>query len=283
MSEHTTFHTGGKADIYVTPRDTAEVQKVIDIKNKYNIPITVFGNGSNTIVTDKGIRGIVLALKKLNTVEVDDENQIVTVGGGYAITKLSSAMAELGYSGLEYAFGIPGTIGGAVYMNAGAFGGETKDIVLSVDYLSIDDNKIQTIEAKDCDFGYRHSIFQTMKNVVILSAKLKLTKGNKEEILAKMQENKSVRSAKQPITLPSAGSIFRREDGIIVAKLIDDSGLKGYKIGGAEVSKLHAGFIVNVDNATPQDVLDLMEHIKTVIKEKYDVDLHEEVKIIGER
>ena len=286
MSNHTTFRTGGIADYYVMPGTIEMLQKLIELKNETNIPITIFGNGSNTLVTDKGIRGIVISLKKLNDFEIinEDETKVLAkVGGGYLIAKLSNAVAEKGLSGLEYACGIPGTIGGAIYMNAGAYGGETKDIIKEVTYLSMDTNEIKTIDNAECEFDYRKSIFQSLKNTIIVSATIELAKGDKNQILSKMQENMQSRNSKQPVNLPSAGSTFRREEGIIVAKLIDEAGLKGYKIGGAEVSTLHAGFIVNSCNATSKDILDLIDYIKKVIKEKYNVELHEEVKIIGER
>ena len=283
MSLHTTFRTGGKADFYITPSNVDMLKELITIKDKYNVPFTVFGNGSNTLVTDKGIRGIVISLKGLNEFIPLDDDGTFKVGGGIPIAMLSNYAAEHSFSGLEYACGIPGTIGGAVYMNAGAYGGETKDIIKEVTYLSLGTGDIKTINNEECKFEYRSSVFHSLKNTIIVSAIIKLNKGEKEEILAKMKENMTSRNAKQPVNLPSAGSTFRREEGIVVAKLIDEAGLKGYKIGGAEVSKLHAGFIVNTDNATSQDILELIEYIKKVIKEKYNVELHEEVKIIGER
>ncbi len=283
MSLHTTFRTGGNADYFVSPVSVKMLQKVISLKEKYDVKFTVFGNGSNTLVTDKGIRGIVISLKNLNDFELLDDDCTIKVGGGMLIAQLSNRVAELGYTGLEYACGIPGTIGGAIYMNAGAYGGETKDIVLEAEYLSMDTDELKIIKAEECEFGYRKSIFQSFKDTIIVSATIKLNKGNKEEIFAKMKENMDSRNSKQPVNLPSAGSTFRREEGIIVAKLIDEAGLKGYKIGGAEVSTLHAGFIVNSNKATSNDILELIAYIKKVIKEKYDVELHEEVKIIGER
>ncbi len=279
MSLHTSFKTGGNADYFVIPQNEEQLLKLINLDT--DLPIIFFGNGSNTLVTDKGIRGIVVSLKGLNNVKFDGEN--IEVESGFSISKLSNLALENGLTGLEYACGIPGTIGGAIFMNAGAYGMETKDIIRSVKFYDFNDKKLKEYSNEMCNFSYRKSIFQEMGRIIILSCKIKLSFGNKEEIKSKMDENMASRNAKQPINLPSAGSTFRREEGIIVAKLIDESGLKGYKIGGAEVSKLHAGFIVNSDNATSKDILDLISYIKKVVKEKYDVELHEEIRIVGER
>ena len=279
MSLHTSFKTGGNADYFVIPQNEEQLLKLINLDT--DLPIIFFGNGSNTLVTDKGIRGIVVSLKGLNNVKFDGEN--IEVESGFSIAKLSNLALENGLTGLEYACGIPGTIGGAIFMNAGAYGMETKDIIRSVKFYDFNDKKLKEYTNEMCNFSYRKSIFQEMGRIIILSCKIKLNFGNKEEIKSKMDENMASRNAKQPINLPSAGSTFRREEGIIVAKLIDESGLKGYKIGGAEVSKLHAGFIVNSDNATSKDILDLISYVKKVVKEKYDVELHEEIRIVGER
>ncbi len=284
MSLHTSFKTGGTADFLIAPTDTQieELKDFLVYVKDNNIKITFLGNGTNTIVTDKGIRGVIVLLKNINQVIISDDTMIV--GAGMSIAKLSKMFADNSYTGLEFACGIPGTVGGAVFMNAGAYGGEFKDIALEIEYLDIDNLEIKKISAEEAEFGYRTSIFQhKLKHTLILNCKVKLTKGNKEEILKKMQENNESRNAKQPVNLPSAGSTFRREEGIVVAKLIDDAGLKGYRIGGAEVSTLHAGFIVNVDHATSKDILDLIDYIKAKIKELYNVELHEEVRIIGER
>lgn len=283
MSKHTTFRTGGKADFYVIPSNGLQIGEIICLKDQYNVPIIFFGNGSNTIVTDKGIRGIVVSLKGFNSIEINDVTKSINVGAGVTIAKVSNMAADHGLTGLEFACGIPGTVGGAIFMNAGAYGGEMKDVVKSVKYYlpSIDESFVLT--NKECKFDYRYSVFQVLKTPIIMSCTLQLAEGKKEEIFAKMKENMESRNAKQPIGVPSAGSIFRREDGVIVAKLIDEAGLKGYKIGGAEVSTMHAGFIVNTNNATSKDILELIDYVKKVILEKYNVELHEEVKIVGER
>lgn len=274
MSKHTTFRTGGNADFYITPDSIDELEEILKIDRN----IFIIGNGSNLLVSDKGIRGIVISLKKLNKFEIKDE--IITVDAGTQIGKLANAAAENGLSGLEFACGIPGTLGGAIFMNAGAYGGEIKDILISSTYLDKKTLEIKTI--KEHDFKYRSSIYAETLDAIILSATLKLNYGIKEEIYAKMQENMQSRNSKQPVNMPCAGSTFKRQEGIIAAKLIDEAGLKGYKIGGAEVSTLHAGFVINSGNATSKDILDLIEYIKKKVKEKYDVELEPEVKFIGE-
>lgn len=275
MSKHTTFRTGGNADYFVTPETIEELEKIIDISKD----IIIVGNGSNLLVTDKGIRGIVVSLKKLNSYHINDET--IIVDAGMPIAKLSRIAAENELSGLEFACGIPGTVGGAIFMNAGAYGGEMKDVVVSSTYLDKKTLEIKTLE--EHNFKYRSSIYAEGLDVVILNVKLKLVKGNKEEILAKINENMQSRNSKQPVNKPCAGSTFKRQEGVIAAKLIDEAGLKGYKIGGAEVSTLHAGFIINSGDAASKDILDLIEHVKKCVKEKYGVELEPEVKIIGER
>ena len=279
MNKHTTFRTGGIADYFVTP-EANNPEKIIDAIKYFrenDINYIILGNGSNVLIKDEGIRGVVLSLKNYDFFEIKDK--FVNAGAGYPIAKASKMYLENGFSGLEFACGIPGTLGGAIYMNAGAYGGETKDVIESVTYIDLKDLTVKTITNDECQFAYRWSVFHSL-DAVILSCKLKIIHGNADEIKSKMEENIASRNAKQPVNMPCAGSIFRREEGVIVAKLIDDAGLKGYKIGGAEVSALHAGFIVNTGNATSQDVLDLIDYIKKVIKEKYDVTLHEEVRII---
>ena len=275
MEKHTTFRTGGNADFFVTPETIEELEQILKVTKD----VIVLGNGSNVLVTDKGIRGIVVSLKKLNQYTVEGETIISDCG--VPIAKLSHVAKENGLSGLEFACGIPGTLGGAVYMNAGAYGGEMKDVVVITTYLDKETLEIKTCE--EHEFVYRGSIFSKKIDAIILRAKLQLKTGNKEEIVAKMQENMQSRNTKQPVNMPSAGSTFKRQEGVIAAKLIDEAGLKGYRIGGAEVSTLHAGFVINVGGATSQDILDLIAHIQKVIKEKYQVMLEPEVKIIGER
>lgn len=276
MAKHTTFRTGGNADFFVTPESIEEVEHILKILKDENI--TVLGNGSNVLVTDKGIRGVVIALRKLNNYEIQDN--IIVAECGLPIAKLAHIAADNSLSGLEFACGIPGTIGGAVFMNAGAYGGEIKDVVVSSTYIDKNTLEIKTIE--EHNFRYRGSIYSDCTDRIILSAKFKLNSGNNEEIKEKMNENMQSRNTKQPINKPSAGSTFKRKEGVIAAKLIDEAGLKGYKIGGAEVSTLHAGFVINNGNATSKDILDLIEYIKKKVNEEYGVELEPEVRIIGE-
>lgn len=275
MSLHTSFKTGGKADFYVLPSSAEELEKIL----RLDVPITILGNGSNILVTDKGIRGIVINLKNLNNYKVEDN--YITAESGVSVIKLASIAAQNSLSGLEFACGIPGTVGGAVYMNAGAYGGEMKDVVVSSSYIDKKTLEIKTIE--DHEFAYRESIYSKKIDGIILNVKVKLQKGNQDEIQAKMNENVNSRNEKQPVDKASAGSTFKRKTDAVPAKLIDEAGLKGYKIGGAEVSTKHAGFIINSGNATSKDILELIEYVKKVVKEKFDVDLETEVKIIGEQ
>ena len=283
MNMHTSFKTGGCADFFVVPSSGTQISKLINYCKTKDIDFTLFGNGSNTLVTDKGIRGVVISLKGLNKVEVDRNESSIVVGAGVQIIKLSSIAQEHGLTGLEFACGIPGTVGGAIFMNAGAYGGEFKDIVRCVNYYMPNTGEMKRLSNEDCQFDYRRSVFQSLDNPIIISCIIDLKKGNKDEIKNKMKENMDSRSSKQPINYPSAGSTFKRENGIVVAKLIDEAGLKGYQIGGAQVSNLHAGFIINTGDATSQDILDLIDYVKKTIYEKYNVTLHEEIKIVGER
>lgn len=277
MSKHTTFRTGGNADCFIMPETIDEVEKILKVLKDETI--VVLGNGSNVLVTDKGIRGFVISLRKLNNYEVNEDTIIADCG--VPIAKLAHIALQNSLSGLEFACGIPGTLGGAVYMNAGAYGGEMKDVVISSTYLDKNSLEIKTIE--NHNFKYRGSIYSDELDAIILRAKIKLTSGNQEEIKTKMSENMQSRNTKQPINKPSAGSTFKRQEGVIAAKLIDEAGLKGHKIGGAEVSTLHAGFIINSGDATSTDILDLIAYVQKTVKEEYGVELEPEVKIIGEK
>ena len=278
MNKHTSFKIGGPADIFIKINTLEELKYILALAKNKKIPLTVIGNGTNLLVRDKGIRGMVI---KLNLNNIKIQNEIIEVEAGALIIKLARMAYENSLTGLEFASGIPGTIGGAIKMNAGAYGGEFKDIVLETTYL--DENlNLHTITNEQSEFSYRDSIFNKNDDYIIISTKLKLYKGNKEDIKNKMEENSSKRKEKQPINLPNAGSIFKRKNELIPAQIIDKCGLKGYNIGDACVSDLHAGFIVNKGNATATDVLNLIEHIKVVIKEKYNLELDVEIKIIGE-
>lgn len=277
MCKHTSFKIGGPADIFVKVCTLDELKYVITLAKKNNIPLTVVGNGTNLLVKDNGIRGITIKLD-FKCIQVNGEE--IEVGSGVAVPALAKVAYDNGLGGMEFASGIPGTVGGAVKMNAGAYGGEFKDIVLRTTYLDEDLN-IHTIENIEHDFSYRNCLFNNTKDIII-STIIKLKKVDKLEIKAKMEEYALKRREKQPINLPNAGSIFKRKNEHIPAQLIDKCGLKGYNIKGACVSELHAGFIVNKGNATAKDVLDLIEHIKSVVSKEYGIDLELEIKVVGE-
>lgn len=273
MSLHTSFKVGGPADIFVKAYCVEEIKSVLRVSKENNIPLFILGNGTNLLVKDEGFRGIVLQVK-LEDINID--NTLVTVGAGVKNAILSKKLIDNSLTGFEFASGIPGTIGGAIKMNAGAYGGEMKDIVLSVTYLDYDGN-FHTIGNSECDFSYRHSKFFNEKGI-ILEVKLKLEKGNKSEIENRVKELMLQRKEKQPLEYPNAGSTFKRGEGYITAKLIDECGLKGYTIGGAQVSEKHAGFIVNKENATARNILDLIEHVQKIVKEKTGEDIKLEIE-----
>ena len=281
MKNHTSIKIGGNADFFVTAKTVGQVKAILELVRWKNIKLTVIGNGTNLLVRDGGIRGITLKLDFKNFVkEKKEEGYIYTVGSSNPIALIANKALEDGGTGLEFAVGIPGTIGGAIRMNAGAFGGEMKDVVLETTYIDYDGD-IYTINNEEHEFEYRDSIFKKI-DAILLESKLILKKGNKDEIKQKMQDNINERNAKQPVDVPSAGSSFKRGSGFITSKLIDDCGLKGYQIGGAQVSNKHAGFIVNTGNATASDVIELMKVIKKEIKEKYNVEIEDEIQIVGD-
>lgn len=278
MSKHTSFKIGGPADIFIKINNIEELKYILKLVKDNNIDLTIIGNGTNLLVRDKGIRGITIKLN-LDNIKVQDE--LIEAEAGVLITKIARIAYENSLSGLEFASGIPGTIGGAIKMNAGAYGGEFKDIVLETTYMD-KELMLHTISNEAQQFSYRDSIFNKNNDYIIISTKLKLHKSNKKEIKNKMDENSLKRKEKQPINLPNAGSVFKRKNQFIPAQIIDKCGLKGYNIGGACISNLHAGFIVNQGNATATDVINLIEHIKAVVKKEYNEDLDVEIKIIGE-
>lgn len=244
MSKHTSFKIGGMADIFVTVKTEKALEAILKIVKEQNVPLTIIGNGSNLLVKDNGIRGLVAKID-LDEITMEKQNNeaIVELGAGVKNGLLAQKLLNQQIAGFEFAAGIPGTIGGAVYMNAGAYGSEMKNIVQEVTYIN-KNLEYHTMKNEECKFDYRTSIF-TQKDVIITKVKLKLPYGNQEEIKQKMEENAKSRNEKQPVQMPSAGSTFKRGSDFITAKLIDECGLKGYKIGGAEVSTMHAGFVVN--------------------------------------
>lgn len=279
MSKHTTFKIGGNADVFVKVRNEEQILKIVKFCNENNIPMNIVGNGSNLLVRDNGIRGIV-AKMCMDSYHFIDECT-VNVEAGMLNAKLARILMENELTGFEFASGIPGTIGGAIRMNAGAYGGEIKDIVVSSMYLDLDDGKKKVIDNEEHCFEYRNSIF-SKKNVIILETVLRLKKGEKEKIEAKMAEISESRKEKQPIDKPSAGSSFKRGSDFVTAKLIDEAGLKGMSIGGAEISNKHAGFIVNNGNATADDVLELTKLVQEKIWKKYGKKVELEIEVLGE-
>lgn len=276
MSKHTTFKVGGIADTYITVNSKEKLLKVLELLK--NEKITIIGNGSNLLVTDKGIRGIVL---KYSANNCSINGKTVTVESGMTNARLANTLLKQNLAGYEFAAGIPGTIGGAIVMNAGAYGKEMKDVVESTEFIDLETNKIETLKNEEQEFEYRKSIFQN-KKCIILSTILKLEKGNPEEIEEKMKEYAEKRRSTQPLDMPSAGSTFKRGNGFITAKLIDEAGLKGYSIGGAQVSTKHAGFIVNKGNAKAKDIIELIKYIQDEIYKKFGEKIEPEIKIIGE-
>lgn len=279
MKKHTTFRIGGAAEAFADVSSVEEIKALIRICKENNYPYMVVGNGSNLLVSDKGIRGLVIHIGK-NMSKCRANGGRLNVEAGAMMSAVAKLACENSLSGFEELSGIPGTVGGGIYMNAGAYGGEIKDVLESVTYL--DENlEVYKKSSEELELGYRTSIFQK-RPYIILSCVIKLSKGNQDEIKKKMADYKSRRNAKQPITVPSAGSTFKRPVGYFAGKLIQDSGLMGYSIGGASVSELHAGFIVNNNNATARDVMDLISHIRKTVYEKFGVQLEPEVKLTGE-
>lgn len=281
MSEHTTFRIGGPADLFVVPTTVKGLAAVVSACNKEGIYCFILGNGSNVLVSDKGIRGVVVSTAAcLNNIELIGAYEI-KCGAGVKLSRLSDFACENSITGAEFAWGIPGTVGGAVYMNAGAYDGEMKDILVSCEYLT-SDGELHTMLADEMDLSYRHSAFSE-NGYVIVSATVRLKAGDKGEIRAKMDDFMHRRKSKQPLEFPSAGSTFKRPVGGFAAALIDECGLKGYSVGGAEVSEKHAGFVINKGGATCFDVMRLVEHIKKEVFLKKSINLECEIRVIGEK
>ena len=280
LSKHSTLRIGGCADYAVFPKNLDEFKFALHTCKHRGIRFIVVGNGSNLLFDDKGYRGAVIFTTKMNSCEYIHKDAIyVRVECGKSLTELAGEVGKKhSLSGLEFAYGIPGTVGGAIYMNAGAYGGQMSDIVVESTYLDINDAQIKTFSATEHDFSYRHSLFQEHSDFIIISTTLRLLSGNTEEIFALMSKNMNSRKDKQPLELPNAGSTFKRPgNNVFVGKLIEESGLKGYSIGGAQISEKHAGFTVNMGGATSADVLALINHVKAVIYDKYGVTLESEI------
>ncbi|EEW53769.1 UDP-N-acetylmuramate dehydrogenase [Limosilactobacillus antri] len=277
LMRYTYTHTGGPADWLAFPKSVEEVQTLVAYANDHQLPLTVLGNASNLIVRDGGIEGLTLILTRMNSISVADDRVTAQAGAAYIDTTIAARDHSL--TGLEFAAGIPGSIGGAIFMNAGAYGGETKQVVESATVL-LPDGTVSRLTNEELDFGYRHSSVQDSHGVV-LDATFRLASGDHEQIAAKMNELNARRAAKQPLDLPSCGSVFKRPTGYFAGKLIHDAGLQGYTSGGAQVSTKHAGFIVNIDHGTANDYVAVIHHVQETVKEKFGVSLQTEVRIIG--
>lgn len=279
MKKHTTFKIGGPADIMVLPRDEEDVRILMAFCQQRDIPVFVFGMGSNLLVRDGGIRGIVIKLgDNLDAVEVMGEE--IQAQAGVKLSTLARIASFHALSGLEFAEGIPGSLGGALAMNAGAYNGEMQAIVMEATAIG-PDGSLKTFQADEMEFNYRHSVFQT-NGYFVLSAHLQLVYDERDEIERRMQEFARRREEKQPLDKPSAGSTFKRPQGFYVGPMLEELGLKGYGIGGAQVSGKHAGFIINTGNATASDVLQLIGHIQQKARERFGVDLQTEIRVVGE-
>jgi UDP-N-acetylmuramate dehydrogenase len=279
MKKHTTFKIGGPVDVMVIPQSIEELQNIITACASKQMPYLVFGLGSNILVRDKGYRGIAIKLGNgLKNIRVSADE--IYCEAGIRLSELSRKAADNGLSGLEFAEGIPGSLGGAIVMNAGAYDGEMKNIIFSVQAIS-PQGQIKNFNGNEMDFSYRHSIFQS-NGFIVISSLMKLKYDNIEVIQNKMRRFARQRREKQPLEFPSAGSIFRRPEGFYVGPMIEKMGLKGYRIGGAEVSIKHAGFIINIGNATANDVLQLIKYIQDKAFQQFGVNLQPEIVIIGE-
>lgn len=278
MKDHTSFKIGGPADVFITPTTPSQLMHAVKICSISHIPYYIIGNGSNLLVDDAGFRGVMIQVyKNLNKIEV--EETVLTAYSGALLSTIANTALAHELTGLEFAQGIPGTLGGAVAMNAGAYDGEIKDVIIDAEVIDQKGNLI-TLSKADLALGYRTSSIQK-NNYIVLKAKLQLRQGQPESITEKMKELARRRREKQPLELPSAGSTFKRPEGYFAGKLIMDSGLRGYQIGGARVSEKHCGFVVSDGTATFEDVRKLISHIQTTVKEKFNVHLQPEIKIIS--
>ena len=279
MTKHTSFHIGGPAELMAQPQSEAELQSLLLKAAEAAVPVTLVGNGSNLLVRDKGIRGLVIKLGSMLR-DIKVSGNVLTFGSGVSLAQASTKAAELGLSGMEFAVGIPGSIGGAVYMNAGAYDGEMAKVVKSVRVMDAA-GEVSELSAGELDFGYRHSALQGSGKIVT-SVTVELAVGDKQAIAEKMADFSNRRITKQPLELPSAGSMFKRPPGYFAGTLIDQTGLKGYTVGGAQVSTKHAGFVVNIGGATAADVLQLISDVQAKVFAAHGVHLEPEVLVLGE-
>lgn len=280
MSRYTTFRAGGKADEMVIPETAEELVEALNEIKEKKVPYIMLGNGSNTLVTDGGFHGTVIKLgERFNSIQVNGSS--VSCGSGALMSSVAKAALAADLAGFEFASGIPGSIGGAVFMNAGAYGGEMKDIVVSATVIDGVGGDLQERLVDDMDLSYRHSAFQNSGDI-ITQVNLCLTKGEHADIAERMRELAEKRNSKQPVQYPSAGSFFKRPEGYFAGKLVQDAGLKGLTVGGAQVSELHSGFIINRGGATATDIIQLMHLVQNTVYDKFGVKLEPEVRIIGD-
>lgn len=279
MEKHTTFRIGGPADYFVMPSDVTDVKAVIELCEQEKVPYYVVGNGSNLLVGDKGFRGVIIQIAgNMNQLQADGE--VITAQAGCSLAQIAGKALDEELAGFEFAAGIPGTLGGAVRMNAGAYGGEIKDVLESAVVLTRE-GKVMELSVNEMEFGYRTSIIERT-GWTILGGKIRLHKGKREEIKAVMDDLREKRVSKQPLEYPSAGSTFKRPKGYFAGKLIQDAGLRGFRVGGACVSEKHSGFVINIDHATADDVVSLMEQVDEKVRAQFGVGLEPEVRRIGE-
>ncbi len=279
MKQHTTFKIGGPADYFLVPESGEKVVEIIKICKQTDTPYFILGNGSNLLVGDGGYRGAVIQVYR-NMSEVTTEGTTITAQAGALLSAVAAAAKNASLTGFEFAGGIPGTVGGAAVMNAGAYGGEMKDVLVEVTVMDAEGN-IFTIPAEKLELGYRTSIIKKA-GYIVLEAKIRLKEGDQEAIKERMKELTIQRTTKQPLEYPSAGSTFKRPEGYFAGKLVMDSGLRGYQVGGAQVSEKHCGFVINAGGATAKDVRTLMDNVRDIVYEKYGVTLEPEVKFLGE-
>ena len=279
MSRHTTFRAGGPADFFVTPEKEGQVRKTLSLLKEAQVPRYIMGNGSNLLVGDRGYRGVILQIcKKMNRIRIQDT--VIQAQAGALLSKIAAEAQAKGLTGFEFASGIPGSLGGAVMMNAGAYGGEMKQVLIQAQILNAS-GEIEDVLAEEMELGYRSSVF-SRNGGVILSASIQLEPGDPSAIQSRMEELKFLRTSKQPLEYPSAGSTFKRPEGYFAGKLIQDAGLRGFQVGGAQVSEKHCGFVINKDQASAMDIRSLMEQVSEKVYTRFGVRLEPEVKLIGE-
>ena len=279
MSRHTTFRAGGPADFFVTPEKEGQVRKTLSLLKEAQVPRYIMGNGSNLLVGDRGYRGVILQIcKKMNRIRIQDT--VIQAQAGALLSKIAAEAQAKRLTGFEFASGIPGSLGGAAMMNAGAYGGEMKQVLIQAQILNAS-GEIEDVLAEEMELGYRSSVF-SRNGGVILSASIQLEPGDPSAIQSRMEELKFLRTSKQPLEYPSAGSTFKRPEGYFAGKLIQDAGLRGFQVGGAQVSEKHCGFVINKDQASAMDIRSLMEQVSEKVYTRFGVRLEPEVKLIGE-